>query len=162
MVGMTILFIFSWLLKSNLTHLFSPLGSGQRKTDSCNSLATMCLAAREQFWLTTVAVKAFQPRRIRHRRGLLVGGLMLSLYLMLQVLAGSAVLHHWLHHDSNSPDHQCVIKQVAEGEVLVTPAEAIELRPEILSTPVVVAPASCCVRADVLLPLGRAPPVSPA
>jgi hypothetical protein len=87
---------------------------------------------------------------------------MLSLYLMLQLLAGSSSLHHWLHHDSNAPDHQCVIKQVAQGEVLVVAAEPVELRPDILSTQFVVAPASICDRADILLPLGRAPPASPA
>jgi hypothetical protein len=87
---------------------------------------------------------------------------MLSLYLVLQLLAGSHALHHWFHADSHAPDHQCVINQVAAGELLADPPEAIELRPDFFYESAAAAPVRCVAGADLLLPPGRAPPASPA
>jgi hypothetical protein len=44
---------------------------------------------------------------------------MLAHLLMLNALAGSPVLHEWLHHDADSPDHDCAVVAVLSGEVLI-------------------------------------------
>jgi hypothetical protein len=75
-------------------------------------------------------------------------------------MAVSPCLHHDLHPDSHQPDHKCAVKLLSEGQldvelggVSVSPPQLVRfapLRPETISP---VTPA-------LLLPPGRAPPVS--
>jgi len=41
----------------------------------------------------------------------------LALFLTLQLFADSSALHRAIHHDAASPDHQCVITLLAQGQV---------------------------------------------
>jgi hypothetical protein len=43
--------------------------------------------------------------------------LLLVLMLTLSALAACSALHHVLHHDSNSPDHHCLITLFANGQL---------------------------------------------
>lgn len=56
-------------------------------------------------------------------------------YLLALAMAVSPALHHWIHPDSDGPDHHCVATTLADGQVdspLLTP---------ILAAPV---PAASC------------------
>src|SRR2546430_4155834 len=44
-----------------------------------------------------------------------VACLMLALFLALQLFGASATFHRWLHPDSASPEHQCVITLLSQG-----------------------------------------------
>lgn len=88
---------------------------------------------------------------------------MLGLYLTLQLLASSAALHHCVHEDSHEPDHQCIIKLVADGQLLVGRLPPFELQPVLVCSPLSERPGVVIiVCAERLLPPGRAPPASPA
>lgn len=62
----------------------------------------------------------------------------LGCWLLAQVAALSPTLHHWLHADSSSPEHQCAAVLFKEGQIepatppapAVPPGELIYLRPE--------------------------------
>jgi hypothetical protein len=51
-----------------------------------------------------------------------LAGLMLALWIGLEVLAVSPQLHRWFHNDSGAPEHQCFIVQLNKGS-LVMPVE---------------------------------------
>ena len=82
-------------------------------------------------------------------------------HLFAAVLAWSPSLHHWLHGDSDEPDHHCAVTALLDGQfdrstVLAVAAKPPTLSPEtdplLISTPEpLVAPRSG-VR-------GRAPPL---
>jgi hypothetical protein len=71
-------------------------------------------------------VNSFRHQNYRsagRRRGawlprLLAGGCA-ALVLVLGVLAANPAAHHWLHHDSDDPDHDCGVVIFASG---LTPA----------------------------------------
>jgi len=88
--------------------------------------------------------------------------LMLGLYLTLQLLATSDALHHCVHEDSHAADHQCVIKLVADGQLLAAPVPQLELQPRLVFYAPPERPFVIVIGAERLLPPGRAPPVSPA
>jgi hypothetical protein len=66
-------------------------------------------------------VKTFRPRAI-HR--VIVARLMVALCLGTVVLRVSPQLHHWLHHDSASANHECVVTLITKGHLLAAASEA--------------------------------------
>jgi hypothetical protein len=80
------------------------------------------------------------------------------LFLSLQALAGSPLLHHALHHDSHQPDHQCVVKLLSDGQLDLEPVLFCVIpKEELLSAPS--APESHFPRSSRhLFPPGRGPP----
>jgi hypothetical protein len=83
---------------------------------------------------------------------------MLGLFLALQILATSSSLHCWLHPDSASPDHQCVVRIVANGDLDHSPASASAPVPQDISGIVVLLDSFVLVTVDYRLLPGRAPP----
>lgn len=98
----------------------------------------------------------------RVQRKVFAVALMLGLYLTLHLLAASDALHHCVHEDSHAADHQCVIKLVADGQLLVAPVPQLELQPNLVFSAPSERPLVIVVGAERLLPPGRAPPASPA
>jgi len=62
----------------------------------------------------------FRPRAVWR---LTVVSLMLGLYLAAAVLSASHQLHHWLHHDSQSGSHQCVVTLITKAHLFAGVAE---------------------------------------
>jgi hypothetical protein len=58
----------------------------------------------------------FKLRRLR--KGYLAVSLMLGLWLVLTVLSTSPQLHHWFHHDSAAPAHDCLITSLSKGNLI--------------------------------------------
>jgi hypothetical protein len=112
--------------------------------------------------LTADVVMRPSARTARARRNLFAAGLMLALYVALQSLAASEALHHCLHEDSHAPEHQCVIKHVADGQLLAATAAECVSRPVQLLSALVESRSVFIAPADGLFPPGRAPPRSPA
>src|SRR5438477_2658633 len=80
---------------------------------TCNFRPCACEAGLFDYaWLKTV--RPAQQLRTWGRNSL-AAGLMLVLFLGLQVVTASSALHQWLHPQSASPDHQCVITLVSHG-----------------------------------------------
>ena len=98
------------------------------------------------------------PKQRRVGR-VIVAGLMLSLWLGLNLLALSPQLHHWLHKDSQSLTHHCVITQLDKGPMLAGLAEvpAIAL-PSFVFGLLCLPDAGGFSLTDYRLPPGRAPP----
>jgi hypothetical protein len=83
---------------------------------------------------------------------------MLGLFVALQVFATSSSLHCWLHPDSASPDHQCVVRVVANGDLDYAPTTAGAPVPHGTSGIVVLFDSFVLVTVDYRLLPGRAPP----
>lgn len=55
-----------------------------------------------------------------HQTSLKVRLLLLGMavgYLLAMAMAFSPDLHHWVHQDSDQPDHHCVVTTLADGQV---------------------------------------------
>jgi hypothetical protein len=94
------------------------------------------------------------------RGNALVGGLMLGLWLAMLLVSAWPQLHHWLHQDSQSPQHECLATQLHKGHLSAVPPvnAAVVAPPGWFALP----PSSsflCCASADVRLAHSRAPPV---
>ena len=85
---------------------------------------------------------------------------MLMLFLVLQAAGASHELHHLLHPESDSPDHQCVIRLVSEGQIHQAPPEIVLPVPQYFSSTVTVPQSFAPVPVDYRLLPGRAPPSS--
>ena len=85
---------------------------------------------------------------------------MLFLFLVLQAAGASHELHHLLHPKSDSPDHQCVIRLISEGQIHHAPAEVVLPVPQNFSTTVAVPQSFEPVPVDYRLLPGRASPSS--
>jgi hypothetical protein len=83
---------------------------------------------------------------------------MLGLFVALQAFATSSSLHCWLHSDSASPDHQCVVRVVAQGHLDHAPATTAALVPHVISGIVVLLDSFVLVTVDYRLLPSRAPP----
>ena len=83
---------------------------------------------------------------------------MLGLFLVLQIVSASPALHHWFHEDSDSPDHQCVIRLVSQGQFDHAPVQVTVPLPQIVSVTVVFPDSVALVVVDYRLLPGRAPP----
>ena len=66
-------------------------------------------------------MKLWLTSRQRREDGRFAGAiLMLSLWLGTVALAASPQLHHWVHRDSQSPHHHCVVVHINHHTVLAT------------------------------------------
>ncbi len=83
---------------------------------------------------------------------------MLGLVLVLQLFAASSSLHHWLHSDSNSANHQCAITLLARGQIDHAPTEIILAAPAVYSLLVFHIEAAPVLSGDHRVASGRAPP----
>ncbi len=98
----------------------------------------------------------------RHLSSLGRAGIALSLALLVLVLnamAACPALHELVHHDADTPGHDCVVTMFAHGQV---DSAAVEVSVPIPSTVVATAPQfAIFVFAPVVenLPPGRAPPL---
>jgi hypothetical protein len=140
----------------------TPTLSARRKKGSCKSLAAMSLAVAAPDCFTAIVLMMTLPQRRHVKRNLFAVALMLGLYLALQVLAHSDFLHHCAHEDSHAPEHQCVIKLVADGQLLIGPLPQFDFRPLSHDVPLTPPPSSAVLGDARLLPPGRAPPATPA
>jgi hypothetical protein len=83
---------------------------------------------------------------------------MLALFLVLQVFGACRALHHWLHPDSDSPDHRCVMRLVSQGQIEQAPIEVtLPLTPTVAAS-VVFPDSFVLVAIEYRLLPGRAPP----
>jgi len=48
----------------------------------------------------------------------LAAWLMLALWVSLTLVTAFPKLHHWFHHDSSAPRHECAATQISKGMVL--------------------------------------------
>jgi hypothetical protein len=85
---------------------------------------------------------------------------MMGLFFALQVVSASPALHHWLHSDSASPDHQCIIRLVSQGQFDQAHPEVTLAAPPDASFVVVFPESFVLVAVDYRLLPGRAPPSS--
>jgi hypothetical protein len=85
-------------------------------------------------------------------------GLMLGLVLVLQLFAASSSLHHWLHSDSNSSNHQCAITLLARGQIDHAPTEVILAASAVFSLLSFHAEAVLVLTTDHPITSGRSPP----
>jgi len=51
----------------------------------------------------------------------LAAWLMLALWMSLTLVTAFPKLHHWFHHDSRAPRHECAATQLSKGTVLGGP-----------------------------------------
>jgi hypothetical protein len=104
------------------------------------------------------AAKWFSPRNWRTRQ--LSAGLCLLLFVVLQTFASSGSLHKLVHHDADSPGHQCAITLLAQGQIdsPVVPTGPVPLTAEFIFSPL---PSDSPVVStfDYRLSPSRAPPL---
>jgi hypothetical protein len=85
--------------------------------------------------------------------------LLVALHLFVSFLAANPMGHSLWHADANGPDHNCAIKSVTAGELLlVVAAPPMPCLPSRLA-PLVRAPIFPPFSLDLRLPNGRAPPL---
>ena len=131
------------------------------KQGICKPLARIPLAHGALRCFTAVGVLALVFQLKCSWRKIFAVALMLGLHVALQSAATSEALHHCVHEDSHAPDHQCVIKLVADGHMASAPALEFVLPPKIEPFSPAEWRGVAAVGAEHLLPPGRAPP-SPA
>jgi hypothetical protein len=83
---------------------------------------------------------------------------MLGLFFALQVVCCSPTLHRWLHPNSTSPDHQCVIRLVSQGQIDHAHPEVVLPTPPRNLVEVVCPDFFVLLTVDYRLLPGRAPP----
>jgi len=83
---------------------------------------------------------------------------MLGLLVTLQAAAASSELHHWLHPESTSPDHQCVITLVSHGQLHQSLTETGLIMPTASLVTPPCWPDPIFIAVDYRLLPGRAPP----
>src|SRR5437667_9359617 len=44
--------------------------------------------------------------------------LMLALWMSLTLVTAAPKLHHWFHHDSKAPRHECAATQISKGTII--------------------------------------------
>ena len=82
------------------------------------------------------------------------------LFLFSLALAVSPSLHHFFHHDSDSPEHTCIVTIIASGQVLSThETGALPIAVCVLFVLVVPEFLLPNLERDLRLPIGRAPPL---
>ena len=85
---------------------------------------------------------------------------LLALHLLVVTMALSPALHHWLHGDSESSDHQCAVTAMSDGQLDRPEAAAVAVAQpgivlEILDP---AGPARIASARALALPGERAPP----
>lgn len=89
-----------------------------------------------------------------------MAGLMLALWIAMEMLAVSPQLHHWVHNDSAAPNHQCCIAQLSKGSLVL----ALQQPTVVISEWVGLIqpcgePAGICTAFDYRISPSRAPPL---
>jgi hypothetical protein len=89
-----------------------------------------------------------------------VAGVCAGLVFVLCILAASPEAHHWLHHDSDEPGHECAVVVFAHG--LTSVGDSVT--PEALFLFLVAVAVVQCRRLDLIAPRyalrpERGPPV---
>jgi hypothetical protein len=46
-----------------------------------------------------------------------IGGLLISLILLLDAMAACPALHEWIHKDADKPGHVCAVTLLAKGKI---------------------------------------------
>ena len=112
----------------------------------------------ERYSLRLMA-RNIQVQRWVSGRGLAVW-LMLALWMSLTLVTASPKLHHWFHHDSKAPRHECAATSISKGTILGG-------TPPPRSTPIITTLALPAKRAAISIsflsysePLTRGPPIS--
>lgn len=83
-----------------------------------------------------------------------------ALWLFTGFAATSSELHHWLHEDAPTGEHQCLFTKYAEGQFVNTPTARITLQIPLCLSTVCPLPAVVELPGSIrLLPPERAPPV---
>jgi hypothetical protein len=92
-----------------------------------------------------------------------VAGALLVLWAVIQLLISIPALHHALHEDSTSPNHHCLVTELASGQgITASSGLSLPTLPECLLFPSAVV-VSSNVRFLFRLPQApRPPPVNPA
>src|SRR5690348_15445892 len=54
-----------------------------------------------------------------------IAGFLTVVFLFVTAAAVSPGLHQWLHVDANSPDHNCVVTTLSNGQVAAGPAAVV-------------------------------------
>jgi hypothetical protein len=85
---------------------------------------------------------------------------MLATWLALDVVGASPALHAWLHSDSASPDHHCVISLLAHGKVHQAPADSPVPPPPHVTLVAATERTGVVVDPDYRLLPSRAPPLA--
>ncbi|MDX1952394.1 MAG: hypothetical protein SFY81_09425 [Verrucomicrobiota bacterium] len=85
--------------------------------------------------------------------------LMLLLFLALQVFSASASLHHELHCDSHSTEHQCAITLLSNGQVDHATVELPVTKPESFLLFSISYHVPLMAERDYRIAIGRGPPV---
>src|SRR4051812_41264618 len=61
--------------------------------------------------------RSIQVQRWASGKGL-AAWLMLALWMSLTLVTALPQLHHWFHHDSSAPRHECAATQISKGTIL--------------------------------------------
>ncbi|MBI5387216.1 MAG: hypothetical protein HZA90_21320 [Verrucomicrobia bacterium] len=98
-------------------------------------------------------------RRLRSASRLAAVALMLALWFTTVLLSASPRLHELLHHDSHSPNHECVVTLLGKGHFLSSPAGVglVVAEPVWTATPLA-AESQVFPSADYRVAPSRAPP----
>ena len=88
-----------------------------------------------------------------------VAAFMLLLFLSVQLLAAVPVLHHALHHDAASSEHQCAVTLLTSGQIDCASAPLAAPTPSVSVEAHQTFTTSCPSLTPCRLLAGRAPPV---
>ena len=123
-----------------------------------NPVREKSLASSPRLWLLAVTLQSSRPNRFSPVRFLVALAAVCAL-VTVGFLAVSPKAHACLHAHHNAPDHDCVVKHLADGKLLVHILDALlpdavlgEALPPISPVSLFVPPVSH------RLPAGRAPP----
>jgi len=86
--------------------------------------------------------------------------LCLALFLFLQTLAATPVLHQLFHDSAGQPDHHCVITLLTDGHVQAPSATLFIAPPAAVSPAASLSLTPVALTVDYRLLPGRAPPLS--
>ena len=96
---------------------------------------------------------------LRTRQGKSVFSLLaLALFIFVQALAASSAIHHFVHHDSDQPSHQCAATLLSHGQVSLAPVEVSVSRPVLFVGELHSPPVPFVVAVEYRLLPERAPP----
>ena len=89
-----------------------------------------------------------------------VGGLLLALFVFVLAMANSGALHHLVHSEAAQPNHECVVKLLANGLIDFSPVAATVVTPPSSTFVCVLPEVPLLLAADYSLLPSRGPPAS--
>jgi hypothetical protein len=109
--------------------------------------------------LSAIVLQAQRNKLIRAARALICV-LVAGLLLLSSAMVTSPELHKWLHHDADSPGHECFVTLLSHGQIMSGDAVVALVTGAVLLVFLTsVIPPLQFGRLDLLLPAGRAPPL---